>query len=117
MQPPTCASTQAGAFGITLSLCMCASTGLLVPDIPLEETEGIRAMCNKHGLELVLLTTPTTPQVCNVMHARARARTCVCVCVCPAHNTHNTTGENASMRLCVCVCVCVCVFVSACVHT
>jgi tryptophan synthase alpha chain len=36
---------------------------LLVPDIPLEETDSIREMCNKHGIELVLLTTPTTPQV------------------------------------------------------
>lgn len=37
--------------------------GLLVPDIPLEQTDDIRAMCEKHGLELVLLTTPTTPKV------------------------------------------------------
>lgn len=34
--------------------------GLLVPDIPLEETEGVRKACNAEGLELVLLTTPTT---------------------------------------------------------
>jgi tryptophan synthase alpha chain len=33
-----------------------------VPDIPLEETTDIRATCMKHGLELVLLATPTTPQ-------------------------------------------------------
>lgn len=35
--------------------------GLLVPDIPLEETVDVRAACNKHGIELVLLATPTTP--------------------------------------------------------
>ena len=37
------------------------SLGLLVPDIPLEETTDIRAVCNSHGIELVLLSTPTTP--------------------------------------------------------
>ena len=36
------------------------ASGLLVPDIPLEETNEIRAACNAHGMELVLLTTPTT---------------------------------------------------------
>lgn len=38
------------------------ASGLLVPDIPLEETGDIRATCTKYGLELVLLATPTTPQ-------------------------------------------------------
>ena len=33
-----------------------------MPDIPLEETEVIRHVAASHGLELVLLTTPTTPQ-------------------------------------------------------
>ena len=35
--------------------------GLLVPDIPLEETHAVRKVCDKHGIELVLLSTPTTP--------------------------------------------------------
>lgn len=35
-------------------------SGLLVPDIPLEETGTIREALNAEGLELVLLTTPTT---------------------------------------------------------
>ena len=35
--------------------------GLLVPDIPLEETYAVREVCDKHGIELVLLATPTTP--------------------------------------------------------
>ncbi|PRW56424.1 tryptophan synthase alpha chain [Chlorella sorokiniana] len=38
------------------------ASGLLVPDIPLEETPEIRKVAESHGLELVLLTTPTTPQ-------------------------------------------------------
>lgn len=36
------------------------ASGLLVPDIPLEETPKIREAVNKYGMELVLLTTPTT---------------------------------------------------------
>ena len=33
-----------------------------MPDLPLEETVNIRAACERAGLELVLLTTPTTPK-------------------------------------------------------
>lgn len=33
-----------------------------MPDIPLEETGPIRDVATAAGLELVLLTTPTTPQ-------------------------------------------------------
>lgn len=36
--------------------------GLLVPDIPVEETDEIRAVAASHGIELVLLVTPTTPR-------------------------------------------------------
>ncbi|KAL4200066.1 hypothetical protein AMTRI_Chr03g54510 [Amborella trichopoda] len=35
--------------------------GLLVPDLPLAEIETLRKECIKHEIELVLLTTPTTP--------------------------------------------------------
>ncbi|KAK7285273.1 hypothetical protein RJT34_20038 [Clitoria ternatea] len=35
--------------------------GLVVPDVPLEETVSLRTEAKKHGIELVLLTTPTTP--------------------------------------------------------
>ena len=37
-------------------------SGLLVPDLPLEETVEVRASCEAAGIELVLLATPTTPQ-------------------------------------------------------
>lgn len=36
--------------------------GLVVPDLPLEETATLRVLTASHGLELVLLTTPTTPK-------------------------------------------------------
>ena len=35
--------------------------GLLVPDIPLEETPKLAEICKKNGIDLVLLSTPTTP--------------------------------------------------------
>ncbi|KAG2498867.1 hypothetical protein HYH03_003059 [Edaphochlamys debaryana] len=38
------------------------AAGLLVPDLPLEETVAVRKSCEAAGIELVLLTTPTTPQ-------------------------------------------------------
>ncbi|KAG9155820.1 hypothetical protein Leryth_004071, partial [Lithospermum erythrorhizon] len=36
--------------------------GLVVPDVPLEETEILRKEALKNNIELVLLTTPTTPR-------------------------------------------------------
>ncbi|KAK6937596.1 Tryptophan synthase, alpha chain [Dillenia turbinata] len=36
--------------------------GLVVPDVPLEETEILRKEAAKNNIELVLLTTPTTPK-------------------------------------------------------
>ncbi|GKB09819.1 tryptophan synthase alpha chain [Tanacetum coccineum] len=36
--------------------------GLVVPDVPLEETEILRREASKNNIELVLLTTPTTPR-------------------------------------------------------
>lgn len=36
--------------------------GLLVPDLPLELTHEIRAACERVGIELVLLVTPTTSE-------------------------------------------------------
>ncbi|GAQ91015.1 tryptophan synthase alpha chain [Klebsormidium nitens] len=37
------------------------AAGLVVPDIPLEETGPLRELTTQNGMELVLLTTPTTP--------------------------------------------------------
>jgi tryptophan synthase alpha chain len=38
-----------------------STAGLVVPDIPLEETGPLRELTTQNGMELVLLTTPTTP--------------------------------------------------------
>lgn len=59
----SCAPLHAAAAHLLRSTPPCVAAGLLVPDIPLEETPEIRKVAESHGLELVLLTTPTTPQV------------------------------------------------------
>ncbi|KAI3948191.1 hypothetical protein MKX01_014790 [Papaver californicum] len=45
-----------GKFMTTLK-----DVGLVVPDVPLEETEILRKEALKNNIELILLTTPTTP--------------------------------------------------------
>lgn len=35
--------------------------GLIVPDLPLHESPGLRAVCREQGMDLVQLTTPLTP--------------------------------------------------------
>ena len=37
------------------------ASGLVVPDLPLEEAERLSPIAAKHGLDLILLTAPTTP--------------------------------------------------------
>ena len=51
-----------GAAEFCLAAAAAGASGLLVPDIPLEETPPIRAAAEAAGLELVLLVTPTTPK-------------------------------------------------------
>ena len=36
--------------------------GLIVPDLPLEESDSVQAACDAHGLALVPLVAPTTPE-------------------------------------------------------
>jgi tryptophan synthase alpha chain len=37
------------------------ASGLIVPDLPLEESDAVRAACERRGLALVPLVAPTTP--------------------------------------------------------
>jgi tryptophan synthase alpha chain len=48
-------------------------SGLIVPDLPLEEGDEIRAACEAHGIALVPLVAPTTPdERLRAIGARAR---------------------------------------------
>ncbi len=42
-------------------LAQTGASGLIVPDLPLEETDQTLAACDAHGLALVPLVAPTTP--------------------------------------------------------
>ena len=42
-------------------LAVASISGLIVPDLPLEESSGLRAACAARGLALVPLAAPTTP--------------------------------------------------------
>ena len=70
--------------------------GLLVPDIPLEETGEIREAASSAGLELVLLTTPTTPR--ERMQAIAKASQGFVYLV-------SVTGAPSTNLLRICSCV------------
>jgi tryptophan synthase alpha chain len=42
-------------------LAQSGASGLIVPDLPLEESSAVLAACDAHGLALVPLVAPTTP--------------------------------------------------------
>jgi tryptophan synthase alpha chain len=50
-----------GAERFVAALAEASISGLIVPDLPLEESEGLRASCDAAGIALVPLVTPTTP--------------------------------------------------------
>jgi tryptophan synthase alpha chain len=61
---PMCYANMVFAPGAELFLERLQKTGacgLIVPDLPLEEAEELRALCDARGLALVPLAAPTTP--------------------------------------------------------
>jgi tryptophan synthase alpha chain len=66
-------------------------SGLIVPDLPLEEADGIRDACDAAGLALVPLIAPTTPQE-RLTAIVARARGFVYTV-----SVTGTTGERAGV--------------------
>jgi tryptophan synthase alpha chain len=50
-----------GAEGFAASLARVGASGLIVPDLPLEEAGEIRSACEAMGIALVPLVAPTTP--------------------------------------------------------
>jgi tryptophan synthase alpha chain len=66
-------------------------SGLIVPDLPLEESDGVRAACDACGLALVPLVAPTTPDE-RMARIGASARGFVY-----AVSVAGTTGERAAL--------------------
>uniref|UniRef100_A0A7N0ZQJ0 Tryptophan synthase n=1 Tax=Kalanchoe fedtschenkoi TaxID=63787 RepID=A0A7N0ZQJ0_KALFE len=60
-----------GASKFMSSIQQAGVHGLIVPDLPIEETSYMRFAAVSHGIELVLLTTPNTPT--ERMHAIVEA--------------------------------------------
>jgi tryptophan synthase alpha chain len=50
-----------GVEGFAARLAEAGASGVIVPDLPLEEAAGMRAACEAAGLALVPLVAPTTP--------------------------------------------------------
>ncbi len=50
-----------GADAFIARLARTGACGLIVPDLPLEESAEIRGACEAHGIALVPLVAPTTP--------------------------------------------------------
>ena len=48
--------------GFAGALARAGASGLIVPDLPLEEAPGVLAACDAHGIALIPLVAPTTPQ-------------------------------------------------------
>jgi len=51
-------------YGIEKFVACSAKTGisgLIIPDLPVEEASELRESCEKHGLDLIFLIAPTTP--------------------------------------------------------
>jgi tryptophan synthase alpha chain len=66
-------------------------SGLIVPDLPLEESEAVRDACDARGLALVPLVAPTTPDE-RMARIGASARGFVY-----AVSVTGTTGERAAL--------------------
>jgi tryptophan synthase alpha chain len=66
-------------------------SGLIVPDLPLEEADGVREVCDAAGLALVPLVAPTTPDH-RLAEIAATARGFVYTVM-----VTGTTGERAAM--------------------
>mmetsp|Transcript_1332 Transcript_1332/g.3100 ORF Transcript_1332/g.3100 Transcript_1332/m.3100 type:complete len:329 (-) Transcript_1332:267-1253(-) len=50
-----------GVEAFVKEIAAAGAKGLLIPDIPLEETYEVSRICKENGVDLVLLSTPTTP--------------------------------------------------------
>jgi tryptophan synthase alpha chain len=75
------------------SLASAGASGLIVPDMPLEESSEVLAACDERGLALVPLVAPTTPAP-RLARIGAQARGFVY-----AVSVTGTTGERASLDL------------------
>jgi tryptophan synthase alpha chain len=80
-----------GAERFADALLTASIAGLIVPDLPLEESAGLREVCDERGIALVPLAAPTTPDA-RMAEIGATARGFVYMV-----STVGTTGERSSL--------------------
>jgi tryptophan synthase alpha chain len=80
-----------GAERFVGALRAASISGLIVPDLPLEESEELRAACDPAGIALVPLATPTTPEE-RLERIGSRARGFIYTV-----SLTGTTGERGSL--------------------
>jgi len=81
-----------GAEAFVARLAQSGACGLIVPDLPLEESSGVRDACDAHGLALVPLVAPTTtPERLRAIGAGARG-------FLYAVSVVGTTGERDTLQ-------------------
>ena len=80
-----------GAEAFVERLARTGASGLIVPDLPLEEAVEVLAACDAHGLALVPLVAPTTPPE-RLAEIGARARGFLYTV-----SVVGTTGERAAL--------------------
>ncbi len=80
-----------GAGAFVERLARMGVSGLIVPDLPLEEAPEVWASCDEHGLALVPLVAPTTPPE-RLARIGARARGFLYTV-----SVLGTTGERAAL--------------------
>ncbi|GAB1695110.1 tryptophan synthase subunit alpha [Krasilnikovia sp. M28-CT-15] len=81
----------AGATAFCRRLAAAGVTGLIVPDVPIDEADELETAAAGHGVDLVLLVAPSTPPV-RVRQICARSRGFVY-----AVSTMGTTGERDTL--------------------
>jgi tryptophan synthase alpha chain len=80
-----------GADAFVERLAQTGASGLIVPDLPLEESPEVLVACERHGLALVPLVAPTTPPE-RLAEIGARARGFLYTV-----SVVGTTGERAAL--------------------
>lgn len=82
----------AGASAFALKAASSGASGLIVPDLPHDEADEVRAACDAEGLALVPLVAPTTtPERIEAIGADARGFVYVV-------SLTGTTGERAELQ-------------------
>jgi len=99
---PLIASTYAhlvvreGSEKFCAALAAAGFSGLIVPDLPLEECAPVAASCELHGIDLVLLASPATPDARLAEIGRRSRRFVYAVTVMGTTGERDTLADSAA---------------------